>query len=116
MEKYDADCKEHIPRLFEAAYNLLLTTSMVAKNDILVSRGLEFLATVVSKSDMSQQFSDEAVLKKICHEVVVPNVEFRAADEEVFEDNPEEFIRRDIEGEEGARGGMMRIRHQSSYR
>jgi len=98
VEKYDSDCKDYIPRLFEAAYNLLLKTSMVPKNDILVSRGLEFLATVISKSDMSQQFADEAVLKKICHEVVVPNVEFRPADEEVFEDNPEEFIRRDIEG------------------
>jgi len=98
VEKYSSDCKDYIPRLFEAAYNLLLTTSMVPKNDVLVSRGLEFLATVISKSDMSQQFSDEALLKKICHEVVVPNVEFRTADEEVFEDNPEEFIRRDIEG------------------
>lgn len=98
VEKYSSDCKNYIPRLFEAAYNLLLTTSMVPKNDVLVSRGLEFLATVIAKSDMSQQFSDEAILKKICHEVVVPNVEFRTADEEVFEDNPEEFIRRDIEG------------------
>jgi len=30
--------------------------------------------------------------------VIVPNVEFRSADEEQFEDNPEEFIRRDLEG------------------
>jgi len=98
VDKYDADCKDYIPRLFDAAYKLLLSTSMVPKNDVLVSRGLEFLATVISKSDFIKQFSDESILKKICEDVVVPNVEFRTADEEVFEDNPEEFIRRDIEG------------------
>jgi len=98
VEKYDSDCRDYIPKLFDAAYKLLLSTPMTPKNDVLVSRGLEFLATVISKSDLSTQFSDESILKKICEEVVVPNVEFRQADEEVFEDNPEEFIRRDIEG------------------
>lgn len=37
-------------------------------------------------------------MSQICENVILPNMEFRASDEELFEDNPEEYIRRDIEG------------------
>ena len=32
-------------------------------------------------------------------QVILPNVQLRDNDEEQFEDNPEEYIRRDLEGE-----------------
>jgi len=37
-------------------------------------------------------------LKSICEKIVIPNMEFRESDEEIFEDNAQEYIRRDIEG------------------
>ena len=37
-------------------------------------------------------------MQSICQNVIVPNMMFRDADEELFEDNPEEYIRKDIEG------------------
>lgn len=61
-------------------------------------------------------FEDNNVLNSICEKVIIPNMEFRrefyiykfqikgtnkyvlASDQELFEDNPEEYIRRDIEG------------------
>ena len=38
----------------------------------------------------------------INYKVIMPNVGFREQDQELFEDNPEEFIRRDLEGSDQA--------------
>ena len=43
-------------------------------------------------------FADPNILSSICEKVILPNMDFRPSDEELFEDNPEEYIRRDIEG------------------
>ena len=43
-------------------------------------------------------FEDTAVLGSICEKVILPNIQFRDCDQELFEDNSEEYIRRDIEG------------------
>ena len=43
-------------------------------------------------------FANEETLKKICEKVVILNMVFREADKELFEDNPEECLQRDLEG------------------
>ena len=64
----------------------------------LVSNAIQFLASVAERPGYKHLFEDPATLQSICEKVIVPNMEFRQADEEAFEDNPEEYIRRDIEG------------------
>lgn len=91
----------------------------------LVSNALQFLSTVATRNHYRQLFEDPKVLASICEKVIIPNMDFRgkftskfscqskkitnenfipktksisASDEELFEDNPEEYIRRDIEG------------------
>jgi exportin-2 (importin alpha re-exporter) len=34
----------------------------------------------------------------VCENVVIPNITLRDSDSELFEDNPQEYITRDIEG------------------
>ena len=41
---------------------------------------------------------DPSTLAQICEKIIVPNIEMREVDAEQFEDNPEEYIRRDLEG------------------
>ena len=43
-------------------------------------------------------FAEEGTLRSICEKVIVPNMHFRDSDEELFEDNPEEYVRQDLEG------------------
>jgi hypothetical protein len=46
----------------------------------------------------------QETLKSICEKIVIPNLMFRDEDEELFEDNPLEYLRRDVEGSDtGAR-------------
>jgi exportin-2 (importin alpha re-exporter) len=41
---------------------------------------------------------DPSILSQICENIVIPNIKLRESDEELFENDPEEFIRKDIEG------------------
>lgn len=97
-QKYDEDFSEYLPRFVQSTWNLLITTDTKPKHDVLVSNALEFLASVAERPTYKDLFADESTLRSICEKVIVPNMEFRSSDEELFEDNPEEYVRRDLEG------------------
>ena len=54
---------------------------------------------VVSKQMHSSLFADPGTLQQIVEKIVVPNLRLREMDEELFEDNPADYIQRDMEGE-----------------
>jgi len=64
----------------------------------LVSNALQFLSIIAEKNQYRKIFENPEILANICEKVVIPNLDFRKSDEEIFEDSPEEYIRRDIEG------------------
>ena len=97
-QKYDEDFSEYLPRFVQSIWNLLITTDAKPKHDLLVSSAIEFLASVSERPAYKDLFKDESTLTSICEKVIVPNMFFRATDEELFEDNPEEYLRRDLEG------------------
>lgn len=53
---------------------------------------------VAERNHYRKIFENPEILANICEGVVIPNLDFRQSDEELFEDSPEEYIRRDIEG------------------
>uniref|UniRef100_A0A3P8QZB7 Exportin-2 n=1 Tax=Astatotilapia calliptera TaxID=8154 RepID=A0A3P8QZB7_ASTCA len=85
-------------RFVTAIWNLLVSTGQEVKYDLLVSNAIQFLASVCERPHYKHLFEDQNTLTSICEKVIVPNMEFRSADEEAFEDNSEEYIRRDLEG------------------
>ena len=95
---YDDEFPQYLPQFVTAVWNLLVTTGKEAKYDSLVSNAIGFLSSVSEREINKGLFSDPSILNSICEKVILPNIEFRASDEELFEDNPEEYIRRDIEG------------------
>lgn len=97
-QKYDEEFKPYLPSFVTAVWHLLVNTGAQVKYDLLVSNAIQFLATVADRQHYKHLFEDQNTLTSICEKVIVPNIEVRPADEEQFEDNPEEYIRRDIEG------------------
>ncbi|ODV91468.1 hypothetical protein CANCADRAFT_71450 [Tortispora caseinolytica NRRL Y-17796] len=83
----------------QSTWNLLTSTGPQPKYDILISKAMHFL-TIVSKipSQASGIFSQESAINQIIELVILPNTMLRESDEELFEDDPIEFIRRDLEG------------------
>lgn len=97
-QKYDEEFGPYMPRFVTAVWELLVATGNQTKYDTLVANALHFLNTVADRNHYRHLFEDPNVLASICEKVIIPNLEFRQSDEELFEDNPEEYIRRDIEG------------------
>ncbi|KAJ7767471.1 CAS/CSE protein [Mycena maculata] len=61
-------------------------------DDGLVSQSLRFLSATIRSNHYSSLFS-AATLSTIIQSIIVPNVLFRVSDEEMFTDDPLEFIR-----------------------
>lgn len=97
-QKYYEDFSSQISGFVQSSWTLLTTTSAEPKNDILVSKALQFLTSVARIREQAQVFSDPNVQTQIVEKVVLPNVALRDSDIEMFEDEPIEFIRRDLEG------------------
>ena len=98
VQKYEDAFGDHVSRFVETSWNLLTATDTETKNDILVSKALQFLTSVTSIQQHAQNFNDEATLNQVIERVILPNVTLRESDVELFEDEPIEFIRRDLEG------------------
>lgn len=87
-----------LPDFVNTTWTLLTQVTLEPKNDILVSRALSFLTCVVKIQRHAQLFESEEVLKQFIERIVLPNMSLRESDQELFEDDPIEFIRRDLEG------------------
>ncbi|TYZ61665.1 hypothetical protein PybrP1_010664 [[Pythium] brassicae (nom. inval.)] len=74
--------------------------TLAPKHDELAAKCLKFLTSVASRSFNRALFEPPQVLAELCG-IVVTNLQLRASDEELFEDNPMDYIRRDIEGSDG---------------
>lgn len=97
-QKYDEEFQSYLPLFVSVVWELLVSTGPQVKYDSLVSNAIKFLASVAERQHYKQLFADNDALSSICEKVLLPNMEFRVSDEELFEDNAEEYIRRDIEG------------------
>lgn len=88
----------HVGQFIQSSWTFLTTIGQETKYDILVSRALHFLTSVASMPEHAAAFQAEETLGQIIEKVILPNVSLRESDEELFEDEPIEFIRRDLEG------------------
>lgn len=88
--------------LVQDAWQLVTTLpleKLVAPNmDNLVPVAVRLLAATIVKPALAVQFSGEPLVRNLLQRIVVPNIELRASDLELLEDNPVDFIRADLEG------------------
>lgn len=68
------------------------------KFDLLVVKALSFLTSVTKMAKYQPLFDNESSLKEIIEKIILPNIYFREIDEELFEDEPINFVRSDLEG------------------
>lgn len=97
-DKYSEEFEKYLPGFIEQVWSLLDSLNSSTKYDLLVSNAIRFLSIVAHRGLHKDIFEKEQVLQQINSRVIIPNMEFREADEELFEDNAEEYIQRDIEG------------------
>ena len=96
--KYEEDFKEVIPSFVEQVWNTLTFLSDEERFDILVSKAIKFLTSIVKKPWYKHLFESKESLEALCTKVVVPQIKLREQDVELFKWNGLEYVRRDMEG------------------
>ncbi|CAI8607685.1 unnamed protein product [Vicia faba] len=97
MEKYEEEFKGFLNDFALAVWTLLGNVSQSTSRDQLAVTAIKFLTTV-STSVHHNLFAADGIIPQICQGIVIPNVRLREDDEELFEMNHIEYIRRDMEG------------------
>ncbi|KAK9453824.1 Cse1-domain-containing protein [Dipodascopsis uninucleata] len=87
-----------LQNFIQTTWTLLTSTGAEPKYDLLISKALSFLTTVTKSPERAQVFSSKDVLQQVVEKIVLPNMSLRESDIELFEDDPIEYIRRDLEG------------------
>lgn len=98
IKKYEDAFGPHVGQFVGSSWNLLTTIGLETKFDFLVSKALQFLTAVTSIAEHAQTFNNESTVSQVVERVILPNLTLRDTDMELFEDEPIEFIRRDLEG------------------
>lgn len=96
--KYDDDFNAYVQKFTQDVWNVLSSVGPAKRFDILTCQALKFLTSVASVPRHAQIFDSDTVLSTIVEKVILPSVTLRESDIEMFEDEPIEFIRHDLEG------------------
>jgi exportin-2 (importin alpha re-exporter) len=97
MEKYEEEFRGFLQEFVEAVWGLLMAQTAAPTRGQLAVTAIRFLTTV-AESVHHALFGSPEAMKQICDSVVVPNLRLRDDDEELFEGNWVEYVRRDSEG------------------
>mmetsp|Transcript_37310 Transcript_37310/g.42627 ORF Transcript_37310/g.42627 Transcript_37310/m.42627 type:complete len:811 (+) Transcript_37310:138-2570(+) len=89
-----------LPEFTRLVWVLLMGTTTLSKHDNLATKCINFLSSLIKKLMHKHLFQEEATLRQIIGSIVIPNLTLREVDQELFEDDPTEFIAIDIEGNE----------------
>ncbi|GAA5843511.1 hypothetical protein JCM9279_000773 [Rhodotorula babjevae] len=81
----------------EKTWGLLTKLGPAVKYDTLVAKATAFLGTVVKMPTQRDLFDNQQTLEAFCEKIVLPNMTLRTFEEELFEDDPAEYVRRDLD-------------------
>eukprot|EP00933_Yihiella_yeosuensis_P027476 TRINITY_DN21379_c0_g1_i1.p1 TRINITY_DN21379_c0_g1~~TRINITY_DN21379_c0_g1_i1.p1 ORF type:complete len:966 (+),score=204.50 TRINITY_DN21379_c0_g1_i1:60-2957(+) len=96
-EKYQEEFSPFLLPCVKEVWNLLVGVDQQEKNDQLVAKGIHFLSSAAATHWPQSPFEDPNVLSGICEKVVFPNILLRESDVELFEDQPLQYVQRDME-------------------
>ena len=98
IQKYEDVFGSQLGQFIESTWSFLMSVGLETKYDILVSKALQFLTSVANLRQHAEAFNNQGTLGQVVEKVILPNLSLRESDIELFEDEPIEFIRRDLEG------------------
>ncbi|CAD5226159.1 unnamed protein product [Bursaphelenchus okinawaensis] len=97
-QRFEEEFMPYIMKFIEIVWNLLVQTDHRVRFDSLVNAALGYLSAVCERERYVQIFREPGVLEQICQAVVIKNLTLRNEDLEQFQDEPFDYLKRDIEG------------------
>lgn len=86
LEKSEDEFAPYLRDFATAVWQQLVAVGTEPGQDALATEALRFLTTIASGVHHAL-FAEPATLRLLCENIIIPNLQFRAADEELFEDN-----------------------------
>ncbi|KAI1711044.1 cse1 domain-containing protein [Ditylenchus destructor] len=97
-QRYEECFENYAQQFIGAIWQLLVETDSRTRFDALVNAALGFLSAICQRAQYVHHFQGEGVLQAICENVIIQNLMLRQEDVEMFQQEPFEFLKRDIEG------------------
>lgn len=97
-QRYEDDFASFMLDAISTVWKLLVDTDHRIRFDSLVNSALGFLSAVSEKDRYTSIFDQSGSLETICESVIIKNLMLRREDMEQFEDEPFDYLKRDIEG------------------
>lgn len=92
---------DHLVQTFITSIWQLVSAEHISeqqKYDLLAVTALNFLSSIAQILKYNSLFNSEQALSEIMEKIILPNIAFREADKEHFEDEPISYVRADLEG------------------
>jgi exportin-2 (importin alpha re-exporter) len=97
-DKYQEPFEPFVSPSVKAVWSLLVSLDLnEACFDLLVSAGIRFLSSAANTRWTESPFEQQEALAQICEKLVLPNIQLRDTDIELFSDNPDDYIRKDLQ-------------------
>uniref|UniRef100_A0A158PAB9 Cse1 domain-containing protein n=1 Tax=Angiostrongylus cantonensis TaxID=6313 RepID=A0A158PAB9_ANGCA len=112
-QRFEEEINPFMENVIQAVWQLVVQTGIDTRFDGMVCGALEFLSIICQKTHYENYFVGEGVLQTIAQDVCVKNLHMRQEDLEMFEDEPIEYLKRDIEGSDACtrrRGAIDLVR------
>ncbi|KAK0534025.1 importin-alpha export receptor [Tilletia horrida] len=91
------DAFEALPQFVQAVWEMLGSCGPLRKYDQLVAKAITFLSTVVKMNNQRSMFEAKETLDQFISRIILPNIALRPQDEFLFEEEPIDYIRLDME-------------------
>ena len=97
-DKYQEPFEPFVPQSVKAVWSLLVALDCnEARFDQLVASGIRFLSSTANTRWSQSPFEEQEALVQICEKLVLPNIQLRDVDVDLFIDNPDDYIRKDLQ-------------------
>jgi exportin-2 (importin alpha re-exporter) len=97
-DKYQEPFEPFVASSVKAVWSLLVSLDLnESRFDLLVSAGIRFLSSAANTRWAQSPFEQQDALVQICEKLVLPNIQLREIDIELFTDNPDDYMRKDLQ-------------------
>ncbi|KAI6228709.1 Exportin-2 [Aphelenchoides fujianensis] len=97
-QRFEEEFRPYMMRAIENVWQLLTDVDHRMRFDALVGVALGFLSAVSERAIYSDIFRAPGVLEAICQGVIIKNLTLRREDLEQLQDEPFDYLKRDVEG------------------
>uniref|UniRef100_A0AC35TMA6 Exportin-2 n=1 Tax=Rhabditophanes sp. KR3021 TaxID=114890 RepID=A0AC35TMA6_9BILA len=99
-QKYEEEYTPFLTRCVELIWAKFFGYENNSNCDSLINSSMHFLSAICVKDQYKEMFVDQNVLNMLINQIVVKNMMLLAEDVETFEDDPVEYLKKDLEGDD----------------